>query len=43
MIKLYEWQLNPYYDSACWELLNRWPDSDDWADLSNAYDGCAFE
>lgn len=42
MIKLYEWQLNPYYDAACWEMLHQHPHAY-WFDLTNTYDGCAFE
>ena len=42
MLKLYENVLNRYYDSACWEMLNQFPDAM-WCDLSNVWDGCAFE
>ena len=35
-------RLNPYYDNVGWEYIGPFP-YEDWADLSNIFDGCAFE
>ncbi len=48
MLKIPEEMLNHHYDSACWEFLNEFTDAlsvvgSEYADLSNMYDGCAFE